>query len=331
MEIAKFSSQLIVALGQATLHLRQALYPLMERARTAAQDLRGAMASLSDAITVASNKFSKNISHFSATLKVAALHLRQALYPLMERARMAAQELRGAMASSIDAAAVASNKFSNNISQLSATLKEAALQFRQALNPLTERGKGALQKLPELLANSLNAGVAVGGKIHEQSSQVVAALKQTPAHLRQAMVPLVAGGRNVLQKTRSLQDARHARENHLRELLASSVDAVVVTNVDRRFVSANPNALHLFGVSDANIRQFTIDAFLLEDQILHLDASGVPLISREETRGECKIRRLTGNLRVAEYVFVPNFVPFRHLFIFRNDREWLRRKRVVAG
>src|SRR5579863_9315929 len=179
MEIAKFSSQLIVALGQATLHLRQALYPLMERARIAAQELRGAMASSSDAVTVASNKLSKNISHFSAALKEAALHLRQALYPLMERARIAAQDLRGAMASSIDAAAVASNKLSKNISQLSASLKETALHLRQALNPLTERGKGALQKLPELLANFFNAGVVVGGKIHELSSRVVAVLQQT--------------------------------------------------------------------------------------------------------------------------------------------------------
>jgi len=39
-----------------------------------------------------------------------------------------------------------------------------------------------------------------------------------------------------------------ARENDLRELLASSVDAVVVSNLDRRFVAANPNALNLFGV-----------------------------------------------------------------------------------
>jgi len=276
-------------------------------------------------------EIAKFSSQLIVALEQATLHLRQALYPLMERARIAAQEVREVMASSFDAVIVANSKFSKNISQFSATLKEAALQLREALNPLTERGKGALQKLPELLANFLNAGVVVGGKIHEHTSQFIGALKQTPAHVRQALVPLAAGGRNVLQKARSLQDARHAKENHLRELLASSVDAVVVTNIDRRFVSANPNALHLFGVSDANIRQFTIDAFLLEDEILHVAENGVPLISCEETRGECKIRRLTGNLRVADYVFVSNFVPFRHLFIFRNDREWLRRKRVAAG
>ena len=117
----------------------------------------------------------------------------------------------------------------------------------------------------------------------------------------------------------------------LRELLASSLDAIVVTNVDHRFVSANPKALHLFGVSEKNIRQFTIDAFLLDDEILYPDENGLPFISREENQGECKIRRLNGSLRLADYICVANVVPFRHLFIFSNDREWVPRKRAVAG
>jgi PAS domain S-box-containing protein len=274
------------------------------------------------------NKFS---SQLFVALGQATLHLRQILYPLMERARIAAQEVWEVMASSFDAVVVANSKFSKNVSHLSAALKQGTLHLRQALSPLTERGKGALQRLPEILAGCVNAAFEVGAKIHKHGSQFMIALKQAPAHLRLALVPLAQGGRNVLEKTRSLQDARHARENRLRELLASSVDAVVVTNIDRRFVAANPVALRLFGVSDANIRQFTVDAFLLEDEILHLDGNGVPLISREETRGECKIRRLTGNLRVADYIFVANFIPFRHLFIFRNERECLRRRRAAAG
>jgi PAS domain-containing protein len=216
-------------------------------------------------------------------------------------------------------------------SQLFVALEHATLHLRQALNPLMERGRGALKKLPELLALCLNAAVVLGGRISKQSSQFLASLKQAPAHLRRALVPLAEGGRNVFEKTRNLQEARRTRENHLRELLASSVDAVVVTNIDRRFMAANSVALRLFGISETNISQFTIGAFLLEDEILHLDGNGVPFISREETQGECKIRRLTGNLRVADYVFVANFVPFRHLFVFRNDREWVRRKRAAAG
>ena len=106
-------------------------------------------------------------------------------------------------------------------------------------------------------------------------------------------------GKSAVEKTRRLQETRRARENDLRELLATSLDAIVVTNVDRRFVAANPRALHLFGVSEANIRQFTIDAFLL-GQIRYFDGNGLPFISREEKQGECQIRRLDGSLRLTE-------------------------------
>jgi len=104
----------------------------------------------------------------------------------------------------------------------------------------------------------------------------------------------------------------------LRKLLASSLDAIVVTNVDRRFVAANPKALDLFGVSEANMKKFTIDAFLSHGQTLSFAGRGSPFIRREKRDGECKIRRLDGSLRAAEYIFVANFVPNRHLCRFRN-------------
>jgi PAS domain-containing protein len=166
-------------------------------------------------------------------------------------------------------------------------------------------------------------------KITNFSSHLFGALEQATVDLRRALNTLTEPGKNVLEKTRRLQEARRERENDLQELLASSVDAVVVSDVDRRFVAANPNALHLFGVSEANMTQFTIDAFLLESEILYFDGNDLPFISRGETQGECKIRRLTGSQRIAEYIFVANFVPFRHLFIFRNDREWAPGKRTA--
>ncbi|MGB7730284.1 MAG: PAS domain-containing protein [Candidatus Acidiferrum sp.] len=167
-------------------------------------------------------------------------------------------------------------------------------------------------------------------EITKFSSQLFVALEQMAVHLRRALNTLSEGGTNALEKTRRLQEARRAKENDLRELLANSLDAVVVTNVDRRFVAANPKALHLFGVSETNLTQFTIDAFLLESEILYFDGNGLPFISREETQGECKLRSLTGSQRIADYIFVANFVHFRHLFIFRNDREWVFRKRAAA-
>ena len=141
--------------------------------------------------------------------------------------------------------------------------------------------------------------------------------EQMSAHLRRALNALAGRGKNAIGKTRRLQEARRARENDLRELLASSLDAIVVTNVDRRFVAANPKALHLFGVSEANIRQFTIDAFLL-GQIRYFDGNGLSFISREEKQGECQIRRLDGSLRLTEYMNIFS-LPILSLLVIYSD------------
>ncbi len=276
-------------------------------------------------------EITKFSSQLSVALHQATFHLRQTLNPAVQRAKRANEKMREFHAGYLDAALVANAKIFQFGSQLLVALKKAMLHLRLALNPLTERGKGAFQKMPELLANSFAAAVVVNDKITKFTSQILVALKETPGHLRRALNPLTESGKNVVEKTRHLQEARRARENDLRELLASSTDAVVVTNIDRRFIAANANALQLFGVSEANITQFTIDAFVLEGEILHLDGNGLPFISREQAQGECKIRRLTGNLRIAEYIFVANFVPFRHLFIFSNIREWTLRARAAAS
>jgi PAS domain S-box-containing protein len=226
-------------------------------------------------------------------------------------------------------------------SQLFAALEEVTVYLRRALNALTVRGKSVLEKtrrlqvscrasaLRKVLASSLDAIIVTSDKITKFRSQLLAALEQVTVHLRRGLSTLAGREKNALEKTRRLQEARRARENDLRELMASSLDAIVVTNADRQFVAANPKALHLFGVSEANIRQFTIDAFLL-GQIRYFDRNGLPFKSREEKQGECQIRRLDGSLRLTEYIFVANFVPFRHLFRFRNDRECARIKRVAA-
>jgi PAS domain S-box-containing protein len=149
-------------------------------------------------------------------------------------------------------------------------------------------------------------------------SELFIALEQVTVHLQRAQNTLMRLGRSVADKPRRLQEALHERENGLRKLLASSLDAIVLTNGDRRFVAANPKALDLFGISETNMRKFTIDAFLSNGQILDFDGNGPPFIRRVERHGKCKIRRLDGSLRVAEYIFVANFVPLRHLSRFRD-------------
>jgi PAS domain-containing protein len=217
-------------------------------------------------------------------------------------------------------------------SELFIALEQATVHVHRAQNRLTRLGKSIAEKrrrlqeairvtengLRKLLANSLHAIVVFNGKTTKFRSELFIALEQVTVHVQRAQNTFASLGRSVVQERRRLQEAVRVRENGLRKLLASSLDAVVVTNGDRRLVAANPKALDLLGISEANLRQFTIDAFLPHGQILDFDGTGPPFLRGEERRGKCKIRRLDGSLRVAEYIFVANFVPLRHLSRFRD-------------
>jgi PAS domain S-box-containing protein len=149
-------------------------------------------------------------------------------------------------------------------------------------------------------------------------SQVSAALEHMTVFLRQEQTKLMKLGRIVADKPRRVREAVRARENELRDLLASSADPIVVTDVGCRFVAANQKGLDLFGVSESNVRMFNIDAFISVGQMAYFDVNGTPFIGRTERHRQCSIKRLDGSLRVAEYIFVANFVPYRHLSRFVN-------------
>jgi PAS domain S-box-containing protein len=155
-------------------------------------------------------------------------------------------------------------------------------------------------------------------QITKLRSGIFVALEQLAVYLKRAQNTLARLGESVADKHRGLQEALHERENALRNLLANSEVAIVVTNGDRRFVAANPKALDLLGISKKNLTKFTIDAFFPHSQILNFERNGLPFIRGEERRGRCTIRRLDGSLRLAEYTFVANFVPGRDLSSFRD-------------
>jgi PAS domain S-box-containing protein len=220
-------------------------------------------------------------------------------------------------------------EFIKHKSQLFGAREQVTVYLRQAQNGLARQGRSAAGRLREalratandlrdLLASIHDAMVVTSGKIAKCRSQLFAASERVTAHLRQAQNMLGRLGRSVVEKPRRLQKVLRTRENSLQKLLAGSRDAIVMMDVDRRFVAANPKALHLFGVSETNMKKFTIDAFLSRSETLYFNGNGSPFKGREERHGECKIRRLDGGLRVAEYIFVTNFVPYRHLCRFRN-------------
>jgi PAS domain S-box-containing protein len=148
-------------------------------------------------------------------------------------------------------------------------------------------------------------------EIKFKSHAVIASNKVT-VHFQKIQQAFARLGRDSLNK---LQEARRKRENDLRKILAMSLDAIVVTDSDHRFVYANPKALDLFGVSPTNMKKFTIDTFLLHCQSLELRRKWFA-IRRDERYGKCKICRLDGNSRVADYIFVANFVSRQDLYRF---------------
>ena len=363
MEITKYSSQLFAALEQVTINVRQTLNRLTVWAKSVpdktrrlqesyrASELRKVLTHSFDAIVVKRHKITKFRPQLVAALQRVTAHVQRALNGLAEwgksvpekarrlRESYRASELQKVLAGSLDAIAVTPHKITKFIVP---ALQQVTAHVQRALNGLAEWGKSVPEKtrrlqesyrasdLRKVLAGSLDVIVVTSHKLSKFGSQLFAALQKMTVHLRRTRNKLVGRWKNAREKARKLQEARRARESDLQELMASSVDAIVLTNADRRFVAANPRALHLFGVSEANIRHFTIDAFLL-DQSRYFDGDGLPFISREEKQGECQIRRLDGSLRLTEYLFVANFVPFRHLFRFRNERECAPRRRAAAA
>jgi len=213
-------------------------------------------------------------------------------------------------------------------SQAYIALEQATVHLERVQHILASLRRGAADKLQEarrtsendlrkLLANSLDAIVFANGKIAKFRLPLFIALKKVTVHFQRAQKTLTTLGRSVIDRPRRLQEARRTSENDLRKLLANSLDAIVVTDGDHRLVYANPKALDLFGVSELNMRKFTTDTFLSHCQNLELRRKWFA-IRRDERYGKCKIRRLDGSLRVAEYIFVANFIARQDLYSFQN-------------
>ena len=298
---------------------RGAADKLQEARRTSETILRKLLANSLDAVVVANRKIGKFKSQASIAgeREQATIHLERTQHILTSMGRGAADKLQEArrrsetilrelLANSLDAIVVANRKIGKFKSQASIAGEQATIHLERTQHILTSMGRGAADKLQEarrtgktilrkLLANSLDAVVVANGKIAKFRSLLLVALKQMTVHLQRAQKTLTRLGRSVIDKPRRLQEVRSTKENDLRKLLANSLDATVVTDDDHRLVYANPKALDLFGVSELNMRKFTIETFLSHCQILELRRKWFA-IRRDERYGNQRLatgRKLT--------------------------------------
>ena len=287
-------------------------------------------------LAVETNKFKSQLSIASEQAQNTLMGLEKSLTEkvrkLQELIRARWIDLRKLLENSADAIGETNTKISQFKSRLFIVPEPVKRAVRRVQNMLTGLETGLADKLRKireaifevgndlrrLMTRSLEAFALLSGKVGKLRSQVF--IKSGLA-LRNAQNTLTGLGKSVADKPRKLQKSLRSRENDLKRLLASSIDAIVVTDPDRRLVAANQKALDLLGVSEANLSKFTIDAFLSFGQVANFDGNGSPFPGREKRQGECKVRRLDGSLRAADYVFVANFVPYRHLCKFHNVKN----------
>jgi PAS domain S-box-containing protein len=226
---------------------------------------------------------------------------------------------------------IASEQFTLHVRQTQNLLAKARASVANRSRGLHEAIRATTNDLRNWRESILEAIVVSSRTVSKFRSQLSVALEPVIVHLRAAQNALGRLRTNVVNKPRRLDDAIRAREKDLPRLLESSPDAIVLVNPGLRFVAANRKALDLFGISAKNMEMFAMDAFLPRGQIFPArDEKTAPFITRKQWHGECQIRRLDGSLRVAEFIFLANYLPFLHLCMFRNDRKWQRPKSLAA-
>jgi len=313
----------------------------LEEARLASENhLRKLQASFQDAVVLIERKNTELRPHLALALEQVAVLFQRVWSALARLGRGAAEglewacrasenDLRKLQANFHDAAGVIKRKNAEFRSRLALALEQVAVHFRGAWDAITRLGRGAADKLEgarcaggnglrKAGASFLEAIAVAKAKIAKFCLQLFLMLRHVAAHILRVVSAPVRLGRKIVDKPRRLREARLARENDLQTLLAGSLDGIIVTDGDHRLVAANSRGLELFGVSELNMRQFTIGTFLSHGQILDFDRNRSPFTRKEERHGNCKIRRLDGTSRQAECIFVPNVVPRRHLYRFVN-------------
>ena len=349
MELAKVRSQLVILLQQAPGQYQRARQNLMNMGRDIAYKVQGVgeaiharkyylpeLRSGCAGVIAATNKgIVKLRPHIFALRRAAALVGQRAQQNLVKSGVAAGYKARQVVAvvyarkyylpelrrSGAVAFAATSAGIAKGRSHVVVLSERARVHLREARQTLANDK----QRLEELLVGKkadFQAGCAAAisaanSGIKKVGSQLCAPLEHGARCVQRAGDKVTSVGREIADRSRRIREARHMRENELRNLLATSVDAIVVTDDEHRFVAANTKALDLFGVSNGNITNFTLDSFISKGQIPGFDGHG-SFGRGEVNKGNCKIRRLDGNLRLADYEFTANHLPFRHVCILRN-------------
>ncbi len=114
-------------------------------------------------------------------------------------------------------------------------------------------------------------------------------------------------------------------EQKLRAVFDTALDAIFITDNDRRYVDVNPAACDYLGVARNDLIGRRIDDFLPPHKLATIEADQAAYLAGGPVLTEWESQRSDGSLRIAEASAHPNFVPGLHIAFLRDVTE---RKRL---
>jgi PAS domain S-box-containing protein len=116
-------------------------------------------------------------------------------------------------------------------------------------------------------------------------------------------------------------------EQKLRAVFDTALDAIFITDDDRRYVDVNPAGCEYYGVAKRDLLGRRVDEFLPPQARATVEQDWAEYLAGGPIRAEWDVQTADGTVRVAEASAHPNFLPGLHIAFFRDITE---RKRLEA-
>ena len=116
-------------------------------------------------------------------------------------------------------------------------------------------------------------------------------------------------------------------EQKLRAVFDTALDAIFITDDERRYVDVNPAACEYLGVAKRDLIGRKVDEFLPPHKVATIEADWTEFIGGGPILAEWESQRSDGAVRIAEASARPHFLPGLHIAFFRDVTE---RKRLEA-
>ena len=116
-------------------------------------------------------------------------------------------------------------------------------------------------------------------------------------------------------------------EQKLRAVFDTALDAIFITDDERRYVDVNPAGCEYLGVAKRDLIGRRVEEFLPPHKVATIEADWAEFVAGGPILAEWESQRSDGTVRVAEASARPHFLPGLHIAFFRDVTE---RKRLEA-